>query len=446
MKKQEVSGTNNFIMDFLVLVLASLVLFYVTIMAKRRYGVRNLGFLFLCFYLILFLLSLHLIGSPSQKGLFEGQNLIYHLYFIFLLVLLVKPLLQFDNYYQSIPVHYYSERLLGIVLIPIIFLCIFNIKDLYSEFTFGLVQLLTDEGYGSQLYHELREGQGLGQASSSGFNIVYVLSNVAKTVAPFFLLFYIACKNKRKILLIGLTLATLVSFMHSISIGSRIVIVQMGLEILFFYIFMSKYYSEAVRRKTRIIGLFFALVIGAGFFAITISRAISSKEDSPLLFVERYAATPVLNFGKYGLDPGGIRYGDKTFPLVKSVFTSNVARSYYERINKYKTLNLDESNFILFPGDFIIDYGVIIGSFFLFIAAIFFHSALKKRKKTLRLSQLSILYLLVSILVGFYQYSLSDFLGNMKFIVLLLIALFFRIIENEQIRKSKQSSNTPANV
>lgn len=416
-------------MDLAVLWLNAILWAIVFIASIKRYGFYNAGNLVLAFYFVLMIIAVHLYTVPSLTKSFEGQNLFYLLYLLAFSLLFIRPLQKVSSVsIQQLP----SLSRINAVCIVVITFSLLGIGAIYQDFSSGIIKLLTDEDYGASLYHELSQSDGLASSRKGAGNYISVISNVMQTLAPFLFLYSLSDKRISKYVIIGLGLSTFVVFMKNISIGSRVGIVQVLLEMLFFYFFIKRFYSEKVKRYLSPILLAFVLVIGAAFASITLSRSKYSKEDSPIVFVERYASQSVLNFGKYGLEPGGCRYGDKTFPLVKSLFTSNVARSYYDRMNKYKNLKLDESNFILYPGDFIIDFGVIGGTLVLLFFYTFFCTFLKG-KHILRFSQIIIVYLLMAFLSGFYQYPFSDYLGNMKLIAFILLALYFHNLENKKI-------------
>ena len=76
--------------------------------------------------------------------------------------------------------------------------------------------------------------------------------------------------------------------------------------------------------------------------------------------IEWYYGQSFLNFNNYGLDAGGIRYGDRTANFFKSFLFDDVPHNFVERREKYSHLKIDDYYFYTFVGDFTIDYGPIL--------------------------------------------------------------------------------------
>lgn len=88
-------------------------------------------------------------------------------------------------------------------------------------------------------------------------------------------------------------------------------------------------------------------------------------------------------------------------------------------------MKINESQFITFIGDFLLDFGGVWGSLImLLIIAII--SRILNRKKSIGVEHLVIVYFLVVILNGFYLYQFPDFGGNLQFIFLFFLYGFFK--------------------
>ncbi len=430
-------------MDYLFLWLYALIWLFVLLIVLRKYSINNIGSAYVLFYSILCILALHIFYNDEIFKRFNGQSFISLVYLLVFLILFIRPLLKLDKICPVL-VHP-SGRIMPVIYIVVIVFSLLGLPEIISNFISGLVMLATDEGYGQQLYHELRNSDAMvGNASHSVISYISVVSNFARGLAPFLFLYYLSTKKINSILFIGLFLSTFISFMSSISSGSRSAILTLALNIFFMYLFMRKYYSHRILRVFKPLLIGAASVIGAAFLFLTVSRTTTIGEG-PIFFAERYAAQSILEFGKNGLDPGGCRYGDRTFPLIKSIFTKDVARDYYSRLNKYQNLKTDESSFITFVGDFTVDYGPIGGAVVMLLMISFFSISLK-RKHTIGLQHLALVYLLIMILNGFYLYPLPDFLGNILFFTYIFLFFFFSFTRYGKITKHSEYSYPSANI
>lgn len=411
-------------MDKIILFINAVIWLVILINALSKYKLRNLGTKYILFYAVLNFLALHLFFYlPEAQALYGGQHLFFLLYLIFFIFMFIKPLLNFDTSVEKHLVHPPSTIMNPIYIFVIVF-SLLGIIDSISNFSSSFFMLATEEDYGARLYQDLQNTAGLsGRAKDNVINYISVISNFARGLAPFLLLYYLSYPNRNRLIAIGLLLSTLISFMNSISIGSRLAIVSLASNIFFMFLYMKQFYSTKMLRIISPVLLGVSVIIGTAFFYLTVSRTLWNKEN-PIMFVERYAAASFLNFGKYGLNPGGSRYGDRTFPLIKSIFTDDVARSYYERITKYTELKINESAFITFVGDFTIDFGPILGAAVMLVLIFLFTKNLKN-SSVVRFEHLSLLYLLIMILNGFYQYPLADYGGNIYFLSYLFLFIFF---------------------
>lgn len=59
----------------------------------------------------------------------------------------------------------------------------------------------------------------------------------------------------------------------------------------------------------------------------------------------------MLVFNNYGMDANGIRYGDRTAPLIRKLLGLKTSTNYYERRFVYSKMLVNDSYFITFIGD-----------------------------------------------------------------------------------------------
>ena len=392
----------------------------------KKYKMSNLGVLYVLFYTILSLMAIHLYYDHPDSDPYDGQNLFGLLYLFSFILFFCIPMLKISGKKELVHQRGHTVAYMAIV---ITLLAVIGVSEDIENFSSGMLQLATDDEYGAELYNELRNTSGsLSGNTSSATNYILVLSNTAKRIAPFFFLYYLSRPKINIFVFLGLALSTFLFFMNAISAGQRSGIVVGVMNIAAFYFFMHKFYRKKIQRIVKPIVLSAGVIIVGALALITISRATASNStrNSTFSFVESYACESILNFGQYGMDPGGCRYGDRTFPLVKSFFTKDVAKTYYDRIVKYKKLKINEKRFITFVGDFTIDFGPVFGALVMLLLILMFTGTMRSSGK-IGVSHLCMVYLLINFLNGFYLYTLSDFGGNLVFLLFIMMYLFFTI-------------------
>lgn len=400
------------------------ILFFLIIRKHNKFA--NIGMLYYFFYMILAISAVHLY-CRLEPNLYpwNKQNLFALLYLLAFIYLFCRPLMIFENQ-EQILVHP-PKILMNVIYVCTIMLSLIGIVDIFNNFLDGFIKLMVDENYGNMIYQESTENFVHTAKANNSINIFGVIGNIAKGLSPLLLFYYLAEKEINKVIMVGLIISTFVTFMHSISMGIRSVLVLNGINFCMLFIYMKRFYTKKTLSKIKPILISLTVIISIGFASITYSRLVNSDND-PLAFVESYASQGFLYFGAYGFDNGDeIREGDRIFPLPKSLIDKNSARSTYERRRKYTKMYINESVFVTFVGDFVFDFGIFGGAFamvsFLFIIQIF----LKKNCKYVYFDQLLILYLNIYILSGFYLFPLSEFAGNILLFTILLLAIFFRI-------------------
>lgn len=414
------------VLDTIAIIINALCWVFASRLYVKKYKLSNLGSIYILFYTALSLMAVHLYYDHPDSVPYDDQNLFGLLYLFSFILLFCLPLIKVSN--NKMLVHQKGHTI-AYMAIVITALSVIGIGEDIKNFGSGMFQLATDDEYGAELYSELRNTSGsLNGNASSATNYILVLSNTAKRIAPFFFLYYLSRPKINIFVFLGLALSTLLFFMNAISAGQRSGIVVGVMNIAAFYFFMHKYYRKRIQRIVKPIVISVGVVILGALSLITISRAtaLNSSNNSTFSFVESYACQSILNFGRYGIDPGECRYGDRTFPLVKSFFTKDVAKTYYDRVVKYKKLKINEKNFITFVGDFTIDFGPIVGAIVMLLFIYMFTTTLHS-SGNIGVSHLCMIYMLINFLNGFYLYTLSDFGGNLVFLLFVFLYLFFSI-------------------
>jgi hypothetical protein len=416
-------------MDILFLIINSIIWFFFFKHLKKKYGFINVGVLYTLLYFLLSIMAIHLYVTVTRPDDYpwQGQNFFALLYLFFFIVLFSRVLAK-GTYDKQCIAHPSNTYLMPIYII-IIILSLLNVITVSQDFFTGIISLATEDSYGQSLYHEL--SQSAHSVHSGGvINYISVVSNISQGLAPILFLYYLTTPKKKSIIVIGLGIAAFISLMQAISVGSRSAILQGLMNIGGGLLVLYRYYSSKIIRIIRPVFIIIFAIIASGFTFITISRLQTNNLNS-FFFLETYASQSYLLFGHYGFDNGQVRNGDRTMPLVKSVFTKDVARTYGEREIKYNRMKLNESVFVTFVGDCVFDYGVFGGAFFLMCLYLLIRFFLINKRKILYFDQVLISYLVIFLLNGFYLWPFPDFGGNLLFCSLIFLALFFRTKRHE---------------
>jgi len=223
--------------------------------------------------------------------------------------------------------------------------------------------------------------------------------------------------------------------------GQRGPILEIMLSMVITYFALRKFYQPKVNKIIRNIGITFLIITSIPIIALTVSRFGESDagSESSVLF---YAGQENLYFNNYGLDNGGVRYGDRTFPLFKKMLGfENVPDNFWERRSKYPNLQINDEVFIGFIGDFTLDFGPFIAPIIFIFFIIFILNKTIVRNKVILFHQLILLHFVMSLcmLGGMKLYPFSDIGGNLQLIIYFLSFLFFRLVYAYSLKRQREN-------
>lgn len=421
----------SFNSDIITLTINALLWVIVSCYLIKHYSYKNTGVIVVLFYTIISVFAIDFFIREPEGWIFPWNKI----EILPLLILLVFVLLFSGLIINSYKIRRFKQpplKLINTIGIIVSILSLVDIVSIINNFSTGLVLLMTDDNYGNELYLQSTNDLVYNIQRSGVINIIGSLSTLTKNFAPMIFLIYLTYTKRNKILVISLALSTFVVYMYGVSMGLRSMIIQNLLTFILFYLYIKRFYSKKTRYWFNLLmGCFFGCIL-LGTVLITVSRANTVKGFSPVTFAESYATQGILFLGGYGIDNGDeIRYGDRTFPFIKSFFTDDVARDVVDRRLKYPKMKINDVVFYTFVGDFIFDFGVIGGIFILCLLYLLYRSLLKGNTKSIDLSQIMIIYLLCFMLVGFYLYPLDGYAGNIFLISIILFSIVYKIIYND---------------
>lgn len=379
-------------------------------------------------YTLWAILSVVLWKTPSMYDEFWSFAPLTLAPFVYLFIMLrvcMIPVTRFDTNKTAIAPP--NMTLLQYVTWFIIGCTLLQIPAIISQLSANNISnLLNDSDLGQGLYAD-----SMANAASSGAkieNILSVFSGAFADISVLLLYYYLTLKERHVVLIIGLLLTLCLNLLTPIVCGQRSGVILFLFTIVGGYFLFRHYFGSRIRRwiDMTVIGLIALICIP--ILAITSSR-FGTRDSGVVGSMIYYVGQAPLNFNNYGLDDGGIRYGDRTANLLKRMFDSSTPKNYVERRDKYTNLHIDDYVFYTYVGDFTIDYGPIVGTIILLVLTIIITIATKPTDNTIQFHQLLLIFLTLCVVVqgSFYLFAYADTNG-LKIIVLLMLYLLCKHI------------------
>lgn len=376
----------------------------------------------LVLYMLIAVLDIHLYNN--QLYLYQFRELeVFPFLYLFLMIILIAAPIFIINEKNVKKIDPPSMSLFRVTCVIIIIFSLIGLPRIILTIRENFVYLILNSDAGLELYQD----SSLEYTSKvkSEFNIFSILSGVCGKLSLVYLFYYITLDKQNKFILLGLILSSISGPLYSISSGSRAETAQFLLNSIFLFLFVRNMVPEKLKKK--ILTVFFVLSITflIPFLAITLSRK-DGDVGKALTGVENYIAQGPLYFNNYGLDAGGIRYGDYTAVAFKYMAGMNPAMYYWGRLSKYSHMKLNESLFYTFVGDFTLDYGPVWTMIIFLLVAFIFIISFSKIKYSITFHQYLMLYLLMTTCLGYFQFPFGREGGNLYLISIIILYFVFR--------------------
>lgn len=369
-------------------------------------------------YLFYAIVSVIWFRNPFSNGMYLPIRFSPFLYLYGMLFISLTPLIKYnskDISVISIPDPLIVHSISWVIVIS----TVIAIPSIIDNLSSGLTRILSDSSAGADLYSEsLISAENTGRGIN---NLTSIISNALADIAVFLFFYYLTLEHPSKLLLVGLFLSCFFSMVLPIASGARGGVVRSVFTIFIAYLLFRPFIRKKYLKPLRIMGIVIFILVSVPFIALTNSR-FEERDGGSLASNERYLGQANLNFNNYGLDAGGIRYGDRTFNLVKRVFFRDTPKNYLERRAKYPHLKMDDGVFSTFVGDFTLDFGPI-GAIIIFL---FFNFIICRMTRIIngKIAFHQILLIFFSACIcaqgGFSLYSFSDTNG-LKIVSLLIV-------------------------
>ncbi len=392
---------------------------------KKKKAIDS-GFCLLSSYLVYSVFSILLYNNESFSDFYNEITFFPFVYLYLAMIVTSWPVLKYDT--KKIKFFPPANKLLFNSISYIIILCaLLNLPSAIIHLREGLFLMFLSSTGGQELYQEMIDsGTDAGGTIS---NIPSIISNAFTNIAILFLFYHLTQKKRSKFLIIGLSISVISNIMHFLSTGQRGGVVLIILTIFITYFAIKDFLGESIKKTIRRVGLVFIVLISIPLIAITISRFAYRDTGVGGSFVD-YIGQANLNFNNYGLDNGGIRYGDRTFPLFKRMLGfENVPKNFWERRNKYSNLHISDQYFITYVGDFTLDFGPFVAAIIMLLFSLFATYKTRIRNHKFFFEQLILLHFVMCITMqgGMELYTFSDVQGNLRVIVVALCYISFKL-------------------
>lgn len=257
------------------------------------------------------------------------------------------------------------------------------------------------------------------------FAIVWMLNNL---IPPFLFLSIIKKYDKKIIILLGISLATI--WLHAMVLGGRSKLVQNALYLLFNYFLFKGYLDEKIKTKITFYGSILFSVAVLAVAAVSISRFnttyadTSSAMDSIWAWLGLYAGEGTLNFNCWEWEIKGSTNGYMTMSVLLSLLDGH-AVTVEELWRLGDKLGIPGNNFFTYVGDIYKDFGRFGTVLFILILATLTRKMSEPKIKTINIKKLIYLSLWAKILViGPIFYTYGAYADQQNLLVAIIYCLF----------------------
>lgn len=416
-----------------VLVVGYLLVWVVTfIWYHRRFRNIDAGSMIIGSYMAYAVFSIVTLNDETFNHEYDPLAFFPFLYLYIMLMIALAPAI-YHHCSGAEKIEDPHSKSLYIPCIILIVSSVFMLMNAYSAPDGSITQLLTDADAGKNAYLEqIAEKEDSGGGIR---NLPSVLFNLFFDCSTFLFFYFSTQQHKNRIFLLALFFALFAGMAVPIMNGQRGSVIKACLTIIVGYSLFRRYLSERFNRMAKLAGITMAVIIAVPIVAITISRFSDRKGSKTVSgYVYWYIGQANLYFNNSAMDPGGIRYGDRTFNMVKRAIWSDTPKNYMERRDKYCNLKIDDYYFVTFVGDFVIDFGPILAFLLFVVFNLWVLSEIKPRDGTIKLHQLLLLYFTLCVCMqgGMVLFSYSD---TSNLIVFVFIVLYVWLRYHEALLK-----------
>lgn len=408
-------GSIDILYTFIYVAILCFMLWYHQRQTDGRWGVGSYALLSYIIYPIIgafwFFDPNHLYGDIVPLRLFP---------FIYLAVLeyvALYPVLKYDrNDIQQIEAP--TMSFLHIFAVIYIICTVVQIPHIITHMTEGIQSIMVDTAAGHEMYLESQEVESSYDGAAS--NIPSIIFNIFSPLAYILFFYYLTLENRHRWAEIGFGLCILIKSFYSLSNGQRTEVTMSVINIFVAYIALKPMLSQRVRKWVRGILVLLAISITIPFIALSLSR-FGEKEGGLSGGLIYYIGEAPYYFNDYAFDADGGRNGDRTCNVFKKLRGKSVPNGIFDVREAYPDLEIDDSLFSTYIGDFVIDFGVWkTAILFILFSILFTRITPTNGPNTIPFHRLILVYFAMSVCMqgGFYLFNYS-FENNLQILAIL---------------------------
>ena len=391
-------------------------------------------------FLLYSISSLFLFNDPfwSSEAKFKQLHLFPFIYLYLMLMLAAWPVTRLRKL-KIIEIQKPTNLLFNTISIILIVCSLALLPEILPKIVSGLIRIVFDSAAGLDIYNDTMHYSNIKNIHDGKIsNLPSIIAGLLSDLGILMFFYYLTLKKRNRFITIGLIIACIIPILDNIAMSQRGPVLDRVVTVIISYFALRKFIPRNINNVIKKTGIIFVVAITIPIVAITTSRfdrVGSGGAASSLLF---YSGQQNLFFNNYGLDNGGLRYGDRTFPLFKRMLGfDNVPRNFVERRAKYPHLKINDGSFIGFVGDFTLDFGPFVAPLIFIFFTFFIVRHTRVRNGKMLFHQLILVYFVMCICIqgGMKLFSFAD-LSNLRIITIFIAYIAFRF-DYEQIKRRR---------
>lgn len=412
-------------MDILYTIIYVALLSYMLIRHQRKTNNRwGVGSYTLLSYILYPLIgALWFFNSSRVYGDVLPLRLFPFIYLAALEYIAVYPILQYDR--QDIQkIEPPTMTFLHIFAVIYILCTLLQIPHIVTHMADGIRAILIDTTAGADMYYESQNQDNAYDGAIS--NIPAIIFNIFSPLAFILFFYYLTLEKRHRWAEIGFGLCILIKSFHSLSNGQRTEVTMSIINIFVAYIALKTMLPEGLKKWVRTVLIVLAVAISIPFAALSLSR-FGEREGGLSGGVIYYVGQAPYYFNNYAFDADGGRHGDRTCNIFKKLIGKSSPNGIFDTRDAYPALEINDSIFSSFIGDFVIDFGVWTTAFlFILFSILFTRLTPANAPNTIPFHRLILIYFAMSVCMqgGFYLFNYS-FERNLQILAILVFYIFF---------------------
>lgn len=405
---------------------------------QKKHKYFNLGTFSISVFLIYGVCSLFLL--LDENNTLKGLTFFPLLYLFVFERLTILPLTRYNELrYESIlPT---NEKLIFYTCLIYCILTTFSLPGIISNLGSGLTRLFLESTAGAELYEESAELREAVVASGHK-NYPAIIAGLLDDVCFVFMFYYLTAGVRKRKIVYYMFICAIINTLGIIAGGHRGGVLSQVLTFVFTYFIFRRFLNDGVAKKIKLVGVVIIGILAGLTVLLTITRFTdelsSSGASSSALY---YSGQANLVFDKYAMDNNGIRYGDRTMPVFKRMIGLDAPLTFQERRAKYPHLRVNDETFCTYVGDFVMDFGPIIGGIIMLLLTSITTQTARCKSSKIGLHHILILYIVAWVCLpgGMTLFLLSDYAG-LRIVVIAFYYILLKNFSKKTIRNGKNVS------